>query len=330
MKIKRINLTLILLLITTVTAFTFNTEQAQCFNDNIYSRNFKIGTVFRYNFNYSGTEYMGFSSLQWVEFTVNNLLNNSLIVEYFDSNSFGSPSLREIYPEETLRFLPFGVDEVNPILPDIEEVITPILISSTNWTKNGISWSENTALSIATPVHNIHYKFNNIWTDAHIFSGIVQQYQFSNRFIYGSFNATYSTKSGILLELNWDMVNQLNDNTIVFNMVLEESTVGIGWSFIYKDVVIFSSIFGVQWVYSALLFAVIYIKRDSEIRKELEEEKEEEVEITDSEVDPKPKEEPIKAPKNIPEDYDFIYYCPFCNAELKEYQNVCPECGGKR
>ena len=130
-----------------------------------------------------------------------------------------------------------------------------------------------------------------------------------------------------MIEYKVTLESVSTSNVMAFTATLAESNMGIGYSFFQKFLVGFSASFGFQWVYSLILIGIIYVRRrNSKIDYSTIEKDEENDENAISDEDGKI----IPPAQGLPEDYSFIYECPFCNEKFEKYEHICSKCGGKR
>ncbi|HUU78311.1 MAG TPA: zinc ribbon domain-containing protein [candidate division Zixibacteria bacterium] len=319
---------IMLILITTIPIFLTSTTKSQGKSNSL---GINVGAILEYNFTYTGSLFIGFSNIEQFTLTVDNILDNTITFSYEDDLSIRR--IREVNANETLWNLPLGTNNSYLTFPPLADVVCPIaVITSDNWLENILSWAGNTdpySVSDRYAIHDLSENYAGTWREAHILNGTILQHHFGND-VYGDFNITYSDQSGILLGMNAEFFVGYSGQTIKFNIELIEHKGIVGLSLFVSIPIILSSTFGLQWIVSLILVAIIYYRNKLE-NVDYEEDEvipEEEIKIPEIKTEP---QIPIVPPsKNLPEDYNFIYKCPFCNADIKDKDKICPECGGKR
>ncbi|NHJ03683.1 MAG: zinc ribbon domain-containing protein [Candidatus Heimdallarchaeota archaeon] len=329
--VKKIKPSFLIMLFLIITISIFVTSTTKC-QGKSNSLGINVGTVLEYNFTYTGSFFIGFSNIEQFTLTADNIIDNTITFSYEDDLSIRR--IREVNANETLWNLPLGTNSPYATYPSLADIVCPIaVITSDNWLENIISWAGNSdpySVSNRYAIHDLAENYAGTWREAHILNGTISQYHFGYD-VYGFFNVTYSDQSGILLGMNAEFFVGYSGQTIKFNIELIQHKGIVGLSLFVSIPIILSSTFGLQWIISLILVAIIYyrIRLEKIVYEEEEVIPEKEDEMIKSEIK-KEAQIPIVSPKNLPEDYNFIYKCPFCNADIKDKDKVCPECGGKR
>ena len=256
------------------------------------------------------------------------------MITFIYNDDLSIERIREMNANEALWNLPLGTNTSHATYPSLADIICPIaVITSDNWLENILFWTANNepySISDRHAIHDLAEHYAGNWREAHILTGTISQHHFGQD-IYGDFNVTYSDHSGILLGMNAEFSVGYSGNSMAFDIELVDHKGIIGLSLFVNIPIILSSTFGLQWVISLILVAIIYVRnRREQFDYEDEEQVIPEEETIKSEIKQEPKIPIIKPSKNLPEDYNFIYKCPFCNADIKDKDKICPECGGKR
>ncbi|MFW9922964.1 MAG: hypothetical protein ACFFDW_06705 [Candidatus Thorarchaeota archaeon] len=313
---------LLLLIVNIICIFSNSFIQAEAVS---YPINVKNGDTLRWNFDYNGTYSIGFSTTEWMEAEIITKSSNSVTLNFTDD--IGTNKEEICYPIDTLQYLPIGSDSSFSTIPDLADIVGPLAVISTNWKEQYDYWTpEDNILSVNNrwAIHHLRYPFLGAWRDVYIFNGTVSQYHFGQDLI-GEFFVIYTADTGILLELFLDLnVGYITQN-MKFHLVLEESSIGLTPSTYLVWLIISSIFFGSQGIIILVLLTSIVVKRRIDIAKLVEEEKPKEVIEKELEEEEKPKIEFIPPP-----DYNFIYNCPYCNAQMTDKDEVCPQCGGKK
>ena len=297
----------------------------------------KAGSYFKWNFNYTGTDEIGSSAVAFrnvdeFTLTVHSASDGIFYTNYTDSGyRIQTPAIGSY---NALTKLPLGTagSHSTPTVLTLADVVAPIAMISVNWAEQYEYYVTDT--SIVTIVnrnatHHTKYEFQGAWVDAHIFMGEVAQTHFGQDFT-GYFRLVYSAKHGFMIEYEVYLESSTTSDVLAFTTSLVESNMGIGFSFFQNILVVFSATFGFQWVYSLALVGIIFVRKRlitvdyGEVAEDKEESEEDAELIQDEEG------KIVTPPQDLPEDYNFIYECPFCGAKHEKYEIVCPECGGKR
>lgn len=277
----------------------------------------------RWDFEYNGSYEVEFSSVEWVEIEITGVRSDFISVNCSDSDN-NTENLK-CYPQDILQFLPLGSNSSFVDEPGIIEIVGGLAVISTNWKDHFEKWYSSTDIVTITNrlgVHHLHYDFHGKNRDVYIFNGTISQNHFY-RDLIGEFEVIYDSNTGILLELFVDLnVGYITQNlSFLLTFSAEESTISLSPPSIVALAIIAGTTFGLQGLIILVLVVGVYIKYRMELK-----EKALDVVIKEESEEIDEKEE-IKL-EDI--DYDYVFNCPYCNAELKPEDNVCPECGGKR
>lgn len=296
----------------------------------------KAGSTFQWDFNYTGTDYIGsgvvsFTNIKWFSLTVTQVENDgSFNLNYSDSGyRVRSPTIN---PNESLKMLPLGTGGSHSSVTTltVSDIIAPLSMISVDWKEQQEYYIHDSTI-ITLPnrnvTHHTKYPFQGAWVDAYIFAGNVSQTHFGEN-LNGYYRLVYSAKHGFMIEYEVKLESVSSSSVMAFTAILADSNMEIGFSFFQNILVGFGASFGFQWIYSLILIGIIYARRrfgTSDYGADAKDEETSDENILSDE------EGKIIAPaKDLPEDYNFIYECPFCGEEFEEYKHVCPECGGRR
>jgi len=298
----------------------------------------KAGSYFRWDFNYTGTEdvgssAVGFQHIDWFSLTVSSETFSNFNLNYTDSQYRIQTPV--IDPEDALSMLPLGTSASHStaLTLTVADVIAPISMITVNWADQleyYVTDPTITTIVNRNATHHTKYPFKGAWVDAYIFQGEVAQTHFGED-LNGYFRLVYSAKHGFMIEYEVYLESISSSDIMAFTAILSESNMEIGYSFFQNFLVGFCASFGFQWIYSLILLGIIWGRRRYmaiDYGKVVEDKEK----LDETEGLPESDEEGkiIPPPQDLPEDYNFIDECPFCGKKHEKYEDVCPECGGKR
>ncbi len=295
----------------------------------------KAGSAFKWDFNYTGTDYVGFEvvafrNIREFDLDVYQVQNDgNFILNYSDSSHRIRTPI--INPNDAMKMLPLGTSGSHSTVATltVADIIAPISMINVNWKEQQEFYLHSptiTTIPQRNSTHHTKYPFQGAWVDVYIFQGKVAQSHFGESF-NGHFYLVYSAKHGFMIEYNVTLESVSSSSVMAFTATLKESNMAIGYSFFQNFLVGFGASFGFQWIYSLILISIIYVRRRySKIDYSTIEKDEENDENTISDENGKI----IPPAQDLPEDYNFIYECPFCNEKFEKYEHICSKCGGKR
>jgi len=296
----------------------------------------EAGSAFSWDFNYTGTDHVGFGSVAFqnirhFSLTVAQVTSDGdFILNYTDSSyRIRTPT---IDPDDALKMLPLGItgSHSSATTLTVADIIAPISMISVNWDEQlhfFLTSPTLTTLPHRNTSHHTKYPFQGAWVDVHILEGTVTQTHFGENF-NGYFRLVYSLKHGFMIEYEVELESISTASVMSFTATLKDSNMEIGYSFFQNILVGFAASFGFQWIYSLILIGIIFGKRrfsSIDFGSVLKDEEELEGNIPITEDD-----KIVPPARDLPEDYNFIYECPFCGEKFDKYERVCSECGGKR
>ncbi|MHA1463004.1 MAG: hypothetical protein ACTSQ0_08045, partial [Candidatus Heimdallarchaeota archaeon] len=162
----------------------------------------EAGSAFTWDFNYTGTDHVGFGSVAFqnirhFSLTVAQVTSDGdFILNYTDSSyRIKTPT---IDPDDALKMLPLGItgSHSSATTLTVADIIAPISMISVNWDEQ-LHFFLTSPTLITLPhrntSHQTKYPFQGAWVDVHILEGTVTQTHFGENF-NGYFRLVYSLK----------------------------------------------------------------------------------------------------------------------------------------